>query len=691
MSLSPKGLYRFDEFIVDPLKRSLVRGDVVVPLSPKAFEVLSYLVENPGRVLTKDELLKAVWPESFVEEGNLVQHIAALRRAFGDRASYIVTVPGRGYQFAVQVHRDPTVPPVAAGGLVTQTVRERTRIIVQESTAESGYAPASSLALAGKVRRRPWTIITAVSVILLAGAAWFVWHRQHWQPTGDHLDVVIADFDNRTGQEVFDVVLKNALEIDLEQSPLLSIVSLERTRSTMQQMGHSAQEQLTSDLAREVCERNSAQAMLSGSINKLGESYVITLDAMDCVSGKKLARLESQAKNQDEILQTVDGLASKMRSRLGESLHSIQGFDVPIQQSTTPSFEALVAYSRGIVASDADAVPYFERAIQLDPNFAMAYERLGAANGNLGNIATTRALFKKAYDMRKSTSVNEQFMITSRYYEIVEDDLDLAAKNYVLWTRSYPLDTLVWATLANTYTQMGRYPEAIEAGLRARTIDPNARFMFIVLARAYKRASQFDQAEAVCKDAIARGKDSWAIHSILFQIAVARHDQAGIDRESSWDKGKPTENQTLENAAFAEATFGRLDHARELFCQAQALTSHAESKDFAYQLDADEAEVDRLLGAPEDARSLAAEVPVDRDDISFVAGLTAALTGDTTYIGKLYVLGCNGQLLMHFAPLLGMPWAEYIEAMRDGVRKYGPVRAGIYAMTSGIHEKVAGV
>jgi DNA-binding winged helix-turn-helix (wHTH) protein/tetratricopeptide (TPR) repeat protein len=635
MSLSRIGLYRFDEFVVDRLKRTLVRGDVPVPLSPKPFEVLSYLVENPGRVITKEELLKAIWPESFVEEGNLAQHIAALRKAFADRAGYIVTIPGSGYQFAAEVHHNAFVPIHQPDSFLTQTVRERTRIIVQESSGGSGDVPATRAALHGRTRNRIWIPVAIAAVLATGLGGWFAWNRMRWTPTGEHLDIVLADFDNRTGEEVFDVVLKNAVEIDLEQSPLLSIVPLSRTRSTMQQMGHGPQDRQTPELAREVCERNSAQAMLSGSITKLGNSYVITLDAMDCVSGKKLARLESQARNQDEILQTVDGIASKMRRKLGESAHSIQGFDVPIQQSTTPSFEALVAYSRGIIAPDADAVQYFERAIQLDPNFAMAYEKLGAANGNRGNIATTRQLFKKAYELRKSTSIAEQFMITSRYYEIVEDNLDLAAKNYELWTRSYPLDVLVWATLANTYTQMGRYPEAIQAGERARSIDPNSKFMFVVLARAYKRASQFAQAEAVCKDAIARGKDTWGVHSILLQIAVAEHDEVGIARENAWDKGKPTENQTLENAAFVEATAGRLQHAKELFREAQALTAKDESADFAFQLDSDEAEVDRLLGAPAASRVMAAKVPIDQDDISFVAGFSAALTGDIAYARRV--------------------------------------------------------
>jgi eukaryotic-like serine/threonine-protein kinase len=632
MSMSRHGLYRFDEFVLDRLKRTLVRDGVPVPLSPKAFEVLTCLVRSPGRVVTKEELLKAVWPDSFVEEGNLVQHVVALRKAFADRAGYIVTVPGRGYQFAAEVHEEAlALAPDQSGSVVIQTVHERTRIVVEESAEESD----GRLALPAPPQSRLWMPIAIATLLVMALGTWFGLSRLHRPLPAGHHEIVLADFDNRTNEEVFDIVLKNALEIDLEQSPLLSLVSLSQTRDTLKQMGHSPQDRLTPELAREVCERNSAKAMLSGAIVKLGNTYVITLDATDCISGEKLAALQAQADNQEQTLQSLGSIASEMRSKLGESLHSIQGFDVPIQQSTTPSFDALVAFSRGVRAADADAIPFYQRAIQLDPNFAMAYEDLGVAEGNLGNIISAKQAFSKAYDLHQPVSEGEQLMITSRYYEIVQDDLDLAAKNYELWIRSYPLDKWVWSSLANTYTQMGRYPEAIDAGEHARSIDPNSAFMYIVLARAYKRASKLDQAEAICEQAIAHGRGNWGVHSILFQIAAARHDQAAIARESTWDKGKPTEDQTLDNAAFTEATAGRLRDAQELFSEAKAESTKRKFEDFAFVVDADTSETERLLGAFDQARASAAKVPIDRDDTSFEAAVNAALSGDTAYAKRV--------------------------------------------------------
>ena len=625
--MSSNGLYRFDEFILNPYARTLTRHGKSVALSPKSFEVLSYLVKNPGRVVLKDELLSAVWPGTFVEESNLAQHISGLRKALGSMG-YIATVPGRGYQFTAEVQKVPPAGQVPPTGFVVQTVRERSRITVSE-----GIAPATADDRALPAPRKnaflPWLAVAVL--VLVAAGAWLGWRWKHHPMLGDAHRIVVADFDNRTGEDVFNYVLKNALEIDLEQSPLFTTISEGEIRRTLQQMARSPEERLTPAIAREVCERNSAQAVLNGSVLKLGTSYVITLEAVDCVSGKKLVGLQTQSSNKDGTLKALTDLVSMMRRKLGESLHSVQGFDVPIEQSTTSSFDALVAYSHGIEMNSADSIPFFERAIQLDPNFAMAYEQLGVVYGNLADIPAARQSFARAYELREPTDAYEQFVITSRYYEIVQNDLDLAVKNYELWARSYPLNRWVWATLTNTYTQMGYYPQAIAAGEHALAIDPNYGFTYVVLARAYKRASQFDKAKDVCKKAAAHNLDSWGIHSILFQIAFAEHDTAAIARETVWDKGQATENQTLDNAAFAAATMGQLRKADQLFQQAQDSPSTQKTADYALDIDADKAEAERLLGDFNRARANAAQVPPDRDEVSFQAAINAALSGDTAY------------------------------------------------------------
>ena len=630
MFLSRNDLYRFEGFVLDPLKRTLVREGRVVGLSSKGFDVLTYLVRNPGRVVEKEELLQAVWPSAFVEEGNLAQHISGLRKALGDRADVIVTIPRQGYQFTAAVERESStaaVPQAHGGDVIVQTVRERARVVMEEVTPRRDALP---------MPRRRLTRLRMVGCVLglavIAAGAWLVWQRARQPRSGDIRKIVIADFDNRTGDEVFDFVLKNALEIDLEQSPLLTTVSLAETRRTLQAMERSPDERLTAPLAREVCERNEGQAVLSGSVIRLDSRYVILLDATNCITGKRLVALQSDAAGKDGVLDALGDAAVRMRRKLGESLRSVESFDVPIEQSTTPSFDALLAYSHGLHCGDQDdALAYLERAIQIDPNFAMAYESIGVVQGNRHNMDAAKDAFAKAYELHQPVSASEQFIITARYYEIVQEDTELAIRNYVLWLKSYPLKGWVWATLANAYTQVGRYPEAIEAGERSRTVAPDSGFSYIVLARAYKRASRFDEAQAVCNESLRRGLGGWGIHSILLQIAAARHDEAAMQRENVRDAGKPTENQTLDDAAYGEATMGRLHHADELFATSKALSVANGSQDFAVEVDADQAEADRLLGALSQARDHAAAVPIEANETTFQAALNAAFSGDAAY------------------------------------------------------------
>ena len=630
MFLSRNDLYRFEGFVLDPLKRTLVREGRVVGLSSKGFDVLTYLVRNPGRVVEKEELLQAVWPGAFVEEGNLAQHISGLRKALGDRADVIVTIPRQGYQFTAAVERESStaaVPQAHGGDVIVQTVRERARVVMEEVTPRRDALP---------MPRRRLTRLRMVGCVLglavIAAGAWLVWQRARQPRSGDIRKIVIADFDNRTGDEVFDFVLKNALEIDLEQSPLLTTVSLAETRRTLQAMERSPDERLTAPLAREVCERNEGQAVLSGSVIRLDSRYVILLDATNCITGKRLVALQSDAAGKDGVLDALGDAAVRMRRKLGESLRSVESFDVPIEQSTTPSFDALLAYSHGLHSGDQDdALAYLERAIQIDPNFAMAYESIGVVQGNRHNMDAAKDAFAKAYELHQPVSASEQFIITARYYEIVQEDTELAIRNYVLWLKSYPLKGWVWATLANAYTQVGRYPEAIEAGERSRTVAPDSGFSYIVLARAYKRASRFDEAQAVCNESLRRGLGGWGIHSILLQIAAARHDEAAMQRENVRDAGKPTENQTLDDAAYGEATMGRLHHADELFATSKALSVANGSQDFAVEVDADQAEADRLLGALSQARDHAAAVPIEANETTFQAALNAAFSGDAAY------------------------------------------------------------
>jgi len=401
MLLSKNGLYKFDCFELDAARRLLSRGEESITLTPKAFEVLSYLVLNPGRVVTKEEMLKAVWPDSFVEEGNLAQYISALRRALGEQASLIVTIPGRGYQFAglvqaMQSEAELTTPALGPidvealpdaqpGDVFVQRVRERTRIVYEDAPSGPLAQAVPALQLSGaaqrRVRIRQWVAAAALSGALLAAGARYVW--KHFAHPPQLSDVVLADFVNATRDATFDSTLNQALEIDLEQSPYLNLLPRQKVKETLAQMERGDDETLTPELAREVCERNNAQAVLHGSIANFGSKYLLTLTAEGCADGRQVASYKEDVASKEEILGALDAAANQVRKKLGESAASLAKFQTPIEQATTSSLEALRLYSQAQQDDDRNeprlALALYQHAVALDPNFATAYYGMGIA------------------------------------------------------------------------------------------------------------------------------------------------------------------------------------------------------------------------------------------------------------------------------------------------------------------------
>src|SRR5271165_6399947 len=357
MSESPsprvKELYEFGPFRVDPEKETLVRSGEPVPLTPKTFQILLVLVRHSKELVTKDDLMKAVWPDTFVEEANLSRNIFMLRKALGESSKdhhYIITVPGRGYRLAESVRLVPEheLSIVAA---------EHTKVQVEVEET------------------KPWGWISAVVVLLLvvaAGTFQFFMHRRAVLSEKD--TVVLADFANNTGDSVFDGTLRQGMAVQLGQSPLLSLISEQRIRHTLRLMGRSADAQLTPDLAREICERTGSAAVLEGAITSLGSQYVVGLRARNCRTGDILDVEQAQATRKEDVLNALTQIASKFRSRVGESLSTIQQHDTPLAEATTASLEALEAYSVAWKVHSSSgataALPLFRRATEIDPNFA---------------------------------------------------------------------------------------------------------------------------------------------------------------------------------------------------------------------------------------------------------------------------------------------------------------------------------
>jgi eukaryotic-like serine/threonine-protein kinase len=450
MSAETKVLYEFGNFRCDPWEHLLLCDGRPVSLSPKSFEILVALIQNQGRLLTKDDLMQQVWPDSFVEEANLTVNISALRKVLGETPGgqqYIETVPKRGYRFVAPVteRRDD-----GKLGLNVQTA---------EPGPEAARAEVPPTQLKPPWSRRWWL---AAGLLLIAILVAVLMSSRH-TILSDRDTVVLADIANQTGDPVFDDALRQGLSSQLEQSPFLNLLSDERVAQTLSLMAQPKDIRLTHDLAREVCQRTASAAVLDGAIAQVGTQYLLTLKAVNCTTGDSLGSTEAQAKDKDHVLEALGKVASEIRSQLGESLASVQKYDAPPENVTTRSLEALKAYSLGyqamFVGSDfAAAIPLFQQATSLDPNFAMAYARMGTCYVNLNETVRGAEKVSKAYALRDRVSEKERLYVDSHYDALVTGNLEAARKVYELWAQIYPRNA---PPSGYIYSELGDYDKAL--------------------------------------------------------------------------------------------------------------------------------------------------------------------------------------------------------------------------------------
>ena len=426
-------------------------------------------------------------------------------------------------------------------------------------------------------------------------------------------------------------MLGKVLQIDLAQSPFLSLMTPQQVSKTLQLMERPADTVLTLQLAQEVCARNQASAVLSGAVASVGSGYVVTLETRDCDTGKSVAENKTQVGRKEDVPAALDGLTMQMREGLKEFSESIHRYDAPIAQATTLSFEALKAFSLGERArTDGDnaiAVSFFKRAIELDSSFALAYAELGSAYVGLREADLAKVYFRKAFDLRNRTSENEKLRIAGVYYERLGNSEE-AVRAYRLWAQTYPQDWLPWAHLANLLTGIAQYDDAIAAGRESVRLNPDHYGPYSVLARAYKRATRFAEAQDVGRRAAARGLDGWDMHGILYEIAFAEGDTATMAAEVAKEAGKPTQPWMLDYEALAAATAGQAGRSQSLFQKAieAAREQGPDAQEEAVLFYEDDIEARSLLGLKEEARKLSdgATGLNDNEYQSF----TLALAGD---------------------------------------------------------------
>ncbi|MGA8367775.1 MAG: protein kinase domain-containing protein [Candidatus Acidiferrales bacterium] len=479
-----------------------------------------------------------------------------------------------------------------------------------------------------------WAAGAIILAAMLALGGWLFFSRKA-HPLTDKDTIVLADFTNTTGDTVFDGALRQGLSVQLEQSPFLSMVSEQRIQQTLRMMDRPSDTPLSPEIAQEVCQRTASAAVLEGSIAQIGAQYLLTLNAIRCSNGDSLASTEAQAADKNHVLGALGNAASEMRNKLGESLSSVQQFDTPLEQATTPSLEALQAYSlgrRAMLGGDySSAAALFERAIRLDPNFAMAYARAGTSYANFGEPTLGSAYSRKAYELRDRVSEPEKFYIEGHYYEVGTGDLEKARQAYELWAQTYPRDWVPVIDLREIYSQFGQYDKALDEAREALRLAPNGENYFGLVAY-YVSMNRLVEAQSLAEEARTKAFDSPQLHVLLYEIAFLRNDTAEMARQVAWWEGKAgAQYVPLALEAKTAAYSGRLAQARDFSRRAVAEAERAEEKELAARYETDAARWEALFGNAAEAKTLAAAAlgVSDGREVQFGAAMAFALAGDT--------------------------------------------------------------
>src|SRR6266436_6232789 len=573
-------IQRFGVFEVDVRAGEVRKQGVRIKLQEQPFHVLTVLLQRPGEVVTREELRNQNWPpDTFVDfDNSLNTAINKLREALGDSADsprFIETLPRRGYRFLA--------PVTGRDGTTRGT--------------DTGASPAAP------TRNRK--IVAAMAVVVLAAgiAGGLLWRGRQARRLTEKDTNVLGDFANSTGDAVFDGTLREGLSVQLNQSPFLSLVSEEGIHQTLRMMGQPTNARLTPEITREVCQRTSSAAALDGSIALIGTRYTLILKAVNCVSGNLLASTEAQANDKSHVLDALGKAASEMRRKLGESLSTLQRYNTPLEQATTPSLEALQAYSLGYKTfgegDDAAALAFFQRAIQLDTNFAMAYWGLAFASADTALAAGSA---RKAFELRAGLSELEKLKIECDDYT---GDVMKARRSCELGAKAYPREPWFHWDLALYSDALGQYDAGLKEKLEAIRLAPyNGRYCRTVVY-AYLLLNRVQDAEAAAKEGCAKAVDANP-ETILYLVAFYRDDPVEMARQAARAAGVPgDEDSMLAMEADTAAYFGNLGKARELTRRAAESAELAAKKETAASYYAVSALREALFGDAAEARQQA--------------------------------------------------------------------------------------
>ena len=445
----------------------------------------------------------------------------------------------------------------------TQTIPERA-----VPTAAKTITHVSSAEYIASGIRKHKIAAAAVALLLVAVTVSAVYlYRRNSHPLKDRDTVLVTDFVNTTGEPVFDGTLKQAFAVHLGQTPFLNLFPDDRVRETLRFMGRSPDDRITRDVGREICQRQGIKAMLTGTIATLGSHYVITLEAMNPLSGDVFAREQIEAENKEKVLSSLGTAVVNLRKRLGESLSSIQKYDVPIEQATTSSLDALKAFAMAdeerAKGRARESLVLYQRAVELDQNFAMAYARISVHYVNQEELEAAKQWIHKAYDLRERVSERERLYISEKYYSYVTGEIDKTIETLQTWARLYPDDFIPHNNLSINYKFLGRHEEALKESLEAVRLSPNTTSARENVMTSFISLGRFDEAEQAARELWRINPDSPSSHFSRYFFGFLRRDQAAMDREVQWARGKPDEAQMTSFLAATAMYFGKLKEAEE--------------------------------------------------------------------------------------------------------------------------------
>ena len=644
-AVSSSILLRFGPFELDPAGCELRKAGITLKLHPQPFRVLLLLVERPGQIVTREEIQHCLWGDNtFVDfEAGINFCVKQLRGALSDNVEdprYIQTLPRRGYRFIAPVtrgdRRTGTIPFERVAALRVQPdapdMTEREKIALpSEIHVLPAPLPLTLLRRLATKNSRAAIVALGVAAILAAGA---ILHLRSPAKLTEKDTIVLADFLNNTEDPVFDDSLRQATAIELGQSPFLKVLPENKASKTLQMMDRPENARMTPELGREVCLRTGSKALLYGSISRLGSHYLLSLNAVACNNGDKLAQVQTLASGKDDVLISLSRAVSQIRAGLGESLPSVQKLDVPIQ-ATTNSLEALQEYSRaakiGFQQGDAPGIPLLKRAIELDPNFAMAYAALARRYSNLDQPSLSLAYATRAYALRDRVTERERLGISAAYFRAT-GSLESLSKVFEQWAAEYPRDAGPHGSLGANYAFLGQYDKALSESQQALRLSPDNVINYVNLGGALLDLNRLGQARAVFDQAFARKFDGEGLHQETYFLAFLQGDSREMARQVAWAAGQPDDEPSLLSLqSETEAFYGRLGTARELSQRSVSAAVRSNSKEEAalYQVIAGlrEAEVGETSQAKQDVRDALALA--EGRDVKVMAALALARIGDS--------------------------------------------------------------